>query len=171
MTNIFQRATANIIANIKKSQKHRAIRAYALRIRLLQSTYGEQTTYTPLQVKKVLTEWGYSTSYDCYGLAMYCNEIDFDEYHRSIGESCDYAAMRSEISKCLFYDDRDFSPDILVDASWLWNASGHHHSHDGGYSGAEHHHDAGGGYCDSGHDAGGYSGGDFGGGGDCGGGY
>lgn len=47
---------------------------------------------------------------------MYCNDTDFGEYYRSIDESCDDAAMRSEISECLFHRDREFSPARLVDA-------------------------------------------------------
>jgi hypothetical protein len=149
-----------IIRNHKPNQRRRAIWLYARQLGTkLQAKYGKQATYTPLQVKTTLTEWGYRTDYDCYGLAMYCNDTDFVEYHRSIDESCNYEAMRIEISECLFSTDREFSPATLADASFQLDASRYHH-HDGGYSDAGHHsHQDAAGYSDAGH-----SGGDFGGG-------
>jgi uncharacterized membrane protein YgcG len=64
----------------------------------LRNRYGNQQKYTPTQVKQAVKASGYSSQDDCYALAMYCSEDDFGDYHRSIGESCDYNAMRQEIS-------------------------------------------------------------------------
>jgi uncharacterized membrane protein YgcG len=64
----------------------------------LRNRYGNQPKYTPAQVKQTVRASGYSSQDDCYAFALYCSEDDFVEYHRSIGESCDYNSMRSEIS-------------------------------------------------------------------------
>jgi uncharacterized membrane protein YgcG len=64
----------------------------------LRKRYGKQSRYTPAQVKQTVTASGYSSQDDCYAFALYCAEDDFVDYHRSIGESCDYNSMRSEIS-------------------------------------------------------------------------
>jgi uncharacterized membrane protein YgcG len=64
----------------------------------LRNRYGNQPKYTPAQVKQTVKASGYSSRDDCYAFALYCSEDDFVDYHRSIGESCDYNSMRSEIS-------------------------------------------------------------------------
>jgi hypothetical protein len=53
---------------------------------------------------------------------MYCNYYDFTNYHRSIGESCDYDAMRNEISRCLFGSYTEFHMSDLIEID------GHNHS-------------------------------------------
>jgi hypothetical protein len=66
----------------------------------LRRRHGAQRYYRPQQVREVMTSGRASRSpydYDCYGYATYCDREDFNEYHRSIGESCDYGAMRQEI--------------------------------------------------------------------------
>jgi hypothetical protein len=169
MSNIFQQAFSTIIFNLNKSKKERAIRLYARRlIRLLQATYGKQEIYTTAQVKKTMKEWGYSTSYDCYGLAMYCDFEDFSDYHRSIGESCNYEAMRSEISYCLFSNDTTFSTSSLATTEFNFESHGHHHNSGSAHVEQHHHHQDYGGSADTGcqssYDASSCSGGDFGGG-------
>jgi uncharacterized membrane protein YgcG len=64
----------------------------------LRKRYGKQSRYTPAQVKQTVNASGYSSRDDCYAFALYCSEDDFVDYHRSLGESCDYNSMRSEIS-------------------------------------------------------------------------
>ena len=64
----------------------------------LRNRYGNQQKYTPAQVKQAVKASGYSSQDDCYAFALYCSEDDFGDYHRSIGESCDYNSMRHEIS-------------------------------------------------------------------------
>jgi hypothetical protein len=75
----------------------------------LRRRHGAQRHYRPDQVRSVMTSsrsnrYPYDSTYDndCYGYATYCTQEDFDEYHRSIGESCDYGGMRQEI--CQSFD-------------------------------------------------------------------
>jgi hypothetical protein len=142
-------------------KKRRTIWTQAKRLgSLLRARYGPQQAYTPDQVKRMMREWGYSTPYDCYGLAMYCSQADFVDYHRSRGESCNYDAMRSEISHCLFQADMPFSVSDIFEADIQFNHSdsGSHHHHDSGSDSGHpsYHHDSGG-------DSGGHYGGDSGG--------
>jgi hypothetical protein len=133
--------------------------------------YGLREYYTPAQVQRTIRESGYSTIYDCYGLAMYCDASDFIDFHRSIGESCNYLEMRHEISNYLSLPNASFSTSDIIDFGMSLNSSysgnscdnyhasshdlqnwtsGHYHSgeYDGGYHS---------GSCDSssGHDGGG----------------
>ncbi|KAM3114517.1 DUF6559 family protein [Phormidesmis sp. 146-33] len=116
-----------------KQKKRLAIRTYAKRLgRLLRARYGSQKSYTPAQVKSMTKEWGYSTRHDCYGLAMYCDAVSFVDYHRAIGESCNYELMRGEIRDCLFLADSAFDISDVIDAGTNFDQSGHHYPDHGG---------------------------------------
>jgi hypothetical protein len=80
----------------------------------LRRRYGAQRYYQPDQVRAVMTSNRPNHSFydnDCYGYATYCTREDFDEYHRSIGESCDYGAMRQEI--CQSFDFLPGGPNLM----------------------------------------------------------
>jgi hypothetical protein len=131
-------------------RKRRAIRGYARRLpRLLARDYGASKTYTPQQVRKTIARSGMNTDYSCYGVAMFSGREDFNQFHQSIGETCDYDAMRGEIADSHFHGNTDFT---ISDISAAFSESGSH-SGDGGH-----------------HGGGGDGGGDSGGGGDGGGG-
>ncbi len=150
------------------SRKRRAIRIYAQRLgRLLRARYGEQRHYTPAQVKDMMKEWGYSTSYDCYGLAMYCDCADFMDYHHVIGTDCNYEAMRYEISHCLSLTDATFSVSDVMEAGASLNYNYHHdtgnNDHHGHHDSSGHHdyadyHGSGGHHDSGGSDFGGHGG-------------
>jgi uncharacterized membrane protein YgcG len=86
----------------------------------LRNRYGNQPKYTPAQVKQAVKASGYSSQDDCYAFALYCSEDDFGDYHRSIGESCDYNSMRSEISDSfgfIFPSGTNFDAAEVIDNS------------------------------------------------------
>lgn len=88
-----------IQAKAQSNKKRFAIHKYIKHIGPeLRKRYGGQRKYTPDQVKQTVSNSLYSSDYDCYAFAMYCSHDDFADYHRAIGESCDYNSMRSEIS-------------------------------------------------------------------------
>jgi uncharacterized membrane protein YgcG len=100
----------------KPTSRQRSIRMYAGKLGPeLQAKYGKQKTYTPQQVKTTMRARGYSTGDDCYGMAMYCDRAEFDDYHRSIGEVCNYTMMRGEVSQCLFDSEVEFNTDTIFD--------------------------------------------------------
>jgi uncharacterized membrane protein YgcG len=84
--------SANRAATGTKSDRQRvSVQKYVKHVGPeLRNRYGNQPKYTPAQVKQTVRASGYSS--------QYCSEDDFRDYHRSIGESCDYNSMRSEIS-------------------------------------------------------------------------
>jgi hypothetical protein len=89
--------------------KRRAIAAYARRLlRLLTKDYGHQASYTPQQVRKTIARSGMNTDCSCYGVAMFSGCDDFNQLHKSIGENCDYDAMRVEIAGAHFHGIRYF---------------------------------------------------------------
>jgi uncharacterized membrane protein YgcG len=103
----------------KPTSRQRSIRVYAAKLGPeLQAKYGKQKTYSPQQVKTTMRERGYSTGNDCYGMAMYCDRVEFDDYHRSINEVCDYTMMRGEVSQCLFGSEVEFNTDTVFDTDF-----------------------------------------------------
>jgi hypothetical protein len=85
----------------------------------LQERYGVRDKYPPDKIKTTIKDSGWSSDRDCYGIAMYSDRTDFIEYHRSIGEVCDYDAMRSEICECLSLPDNTFSTSEAIEAGAL----------------------------------------------------
>jgi hypothetical protein len=98
------------------SKKRMAIRNYSRRLsRSLRKRYGLQDYYTPQQVRQSIQAGSYSTAYDCYALAMYCNQEDFTTFHQSIGESCNYEKMRNEINNSLTFHNQTFNATDMID--------------------------------------------------------
>jgi hypothetical protein len=98
--------------------EHAAIRDYSLYVgRILRGRYGLQNQYPPGQVKQTIQQYGYQTDNDCYALAMYCDQADFIDFHRSIGESCNYSEMRYEIRDCLSLHSNAFDISDLMSLS------------------------------------------------------
>jgi type II secretory pathway pseudopilin PulG len=122
----------------KRQQKRSALRDYVRRVgRVLRARYGKQPSYDPYQVKQMLQKWRYSTPYDCYCLALYCNYLDFDSYHRGIGESCDYQAMRQEMCDYLPALESSFDATDVMDLGDRLNShssSDHGNDHSDDYS-------------------------------------
>ncbi len=119
---VIVRAIVDSFRSLKKSQrgndKQQVIRGYSKHLgKQLQHRYGVRERYTPKQIKDTIRSSGLSTDLDCYGIAMYAERNDFIEYHRAIGETCDYDAMRDEIGQCLSLPDNTFSPSEAIDAS------------------------------------------------------
>jgi uncharacterized membrane protein YgcG len=94
-----KRSSAHAATGSKSDRQRVAVQKYVKHVGPeLRNRYGNQQKYTPAQVKQTVRASGYSSDNDCYAFALYCSEDDFIDYHRSIGESCDYNSMRSEIS-------------------------------------------------------------------------
>jgi hypothetical protein len=108
----------------KAENKQKAIRIYAVKLgHILKSRYGDREQYTPKQVRTMVQEWGYDRTFQCYAFAMYCNPTDFNDYHRSISEQCNYDAMRTEVAQYLnsshesFPDNNNFGTSDLLQFS------------------------------------------------------
>ena len=109
----------------RSRRKQQAIRTYSKRLgRLLRARYGFQDNYAPDLIKAAIKEWGLDIKHACYAIVMYCDYPNFVEYHRSIGESCDYDAMCDEINECLFPSDSTFSTSETIDAGVRFDLEG-----------------------------------------------
>ncbi|MDX2465618.1 MAG: hypothetical protein QNK31_14040 [Porticoccus sp.] len=79
--------------------------------------YGKKKYYSPAQVKGASTNSKYDIDWHCCAMCLYTSPSDFKSYHDSIGESCDYAAMKSEMTSALTDGASDSWFDINI--SWL----------------------------------------------------
>jgi hypothetical protein len=121
-----------LIKYIESSRKRRAIRSYARRLpRLLAKDYGHSERYTPQQVRRTIERSGMNMDFSCYGIAMFSGREDFNQFHQSSGENCDYDIMRGEIAATHFNGNSDFT---IADMSNAFHDSGSHMS-DGGHHG------------------------------------
>jgi hypothetical protein len=59
--------------------------------------YGKKKHYTVQEVKNANRRQRIDVDVCCWSHAVFNSRDDFDEYHRSIGEICDYASMKSEM--------------------------------------------------------------------------
>lgn len=72
--------------------------------------HGKKPYYSVRQVKDANRRQKIDLDVACWSHATFNTHQDFDDYHRSIGESCDYAAMKSEMLS---------SVSTATDASWF----------------------------------------------------
>ncbi|MDP2635569.1 MULTISPECIES: DUF6559 family protein [Pseudoalteromonas] len=124
--------------------KRRKIKKYARSLPLvLKAQYGYKKYYTQAQVDSVIKRKriGNHSSTDvidnCYAYAMYCSPAEFKNIYDSAGESCDYIAMRSDVSDTLFNGVSDFSfATLLAESSnSALSSSGSFGGGDGGTDG------------------------------------
>jgi len=125
--------------------KARAISAYTRKLpRMLSKHYGYAQFYTPQQVRKTVETAGLYGEFSCYAVAMFSSRESFDQFHRDLGENCDYDAMRAYIADTHFHGDAGFSvPDVFAVSSGLSEGLGHGGAHevaDGGHGGGHGHH-------------------------------
>jgi len=82
---------------------------------ILIKNYGKKKYYTPAQVKKASEQSKYD--WHCWAMCLYTSPTDFDLYHKSIGETCNYAEMKSEMVAAM--TDGASSSWFDIDMSWL----------------------------------------------------
>jgi hypothetical protein len=63
----------------------------------LLKNYGKKRYYTIQEVKDANRRQKIDLDIACWLHAVFNTHSDFDSYHESIGESCDYVAMKSEM--------------------------------------------------------------------------
>lgn len=98
---------------------------------ILVKEHGKKKYYTPEEVKKASKKsTHYNTSgldWSCWAMCTFSSHSDFDAYHQTTGEACDYVVMKTEMlsgiatTSTIGMDTVDwFSiPDLDIDASWL----------------------------------------------------
>jgi len=61
------------------------------------SNYGKKDHYTVEEVQEANKRQGIKVDISCWSHAVFNSHEDFDRYHRTLGESCDYVAMKKEM--------------------------------------------------------------------------
>jgi uncharacterized membrane protein YgcG len=128
----------------RRLKKRAAISGYMRRLpKLLAAEYGKSDSYTPAQVRRTIERNRLNAEYSCYGMAMFCHENDFNDYHHAAGEACSFAGMRSEIAHAHFHGDANFSMADITGHFSGGDSGGHGHGdsgHGGGDFGGGGHH-------------------------------
>ncbi len=83
------------------------------------ANYGKKRHYTVLEVKNANRRQGVKYDVACWSHAFFNSHSDFDEYHARIGETCDYAAMKSEMAASIAPDGGSLPEGIDFNLSWL----------------------------------------------------
>ncbi len=83
----------------------------------LLKNYGRKQYYSVEEVKKANWRQKIDVDFACWSHAIFNSHTDFDSYHASIGEVCDYASMKSEMLSSVSSSTDPSWFDI--DLSWL----------------------------------------------------
>jgi hypothetical protein len=95
---------------LRSVAKRNAVRSYVTRLpRLLVKDYGRSETYTPAQVSRTIARYKLNADYECYAIAAFSGPDHFAAHHDALGQTCDYAAMRTELAAAHFHGNTQFS--------------------------------------------------------------
>lgn len=83
----------------------------------LLKNYGKKPYYSVQEVKNANRRQGIRDDVVCWSHAAFNSHSDFDRYHQSLGESCDYVAMKGEMLSAVSHGGDTSWFDI--DLSWL----------------------------------------------------
>jgi hypothetical protein len=83
----------------------------------LLKTYGRKQYYSVEEVKSANRRQKIKLDFACWSHASFNSHKDFDTYHQSIGESCDYISMKSDMLSSVSTSSDSSWFDL--DLSWL----------------------------------------------------
>ncbi len=92
--------------------------------KILVKDYGKKKYYQPEEVKKAhyKSKWYDGLDFSCWGMSTFSSHSDFDEYHKTTNEVCDYTEMKTEMLSGLSVSSDSNWYEISgvdIDASWL----------------------------------------------------
>lgn len=92
--------------------------------KILVHEHGKKKYYTPEQIKTAhkKSKWNEGFDFSCWAMSVYSSHSDFTSYHQQIGETCDYADMKTEMLQGLSVSSGSEIPDLPdadIDSSWL----------------------------------------------------
>jgi hypothetical protein len=79
--------------------------------------YGKRRFYTPQQVRSAVHAESFPMDWACWGYALFCTPEDFAAVHRTLGEACDFAAMKADMTSAV--TDGASGSWFDLDLSWL----------------------------------------------------
>lgn len=85
----------------------------------LAKTYGKKKYYSQEEIKKSLKKYDYKIDIHCWAYCLFMEHDGFDDYHRTIGESCNYIDMKSSMITSITDNASDSWLDFDFDLSWL----------------------------------------------------
>lgn len=83
----------------------------------LLKTYGKKRYYSVQEVKAANKRQGIEVDFCCWSHAFFNSHEDFDSYHQTLGEICDYTSMKQEIIESVSTTTNCSGFDF--DLSWL----------------------------------------------------
>jgi hypothetical protein len=83
------------------------------------SHYGKKKFYSVEEVKAANKRCDIPIDLACWSHALFNSHEDFDVYHQSMGEACDYAAMKQEMVAAISRDSVEATNWLDIDLSWL----------------------------------------------------
>jgi hypothetical protein len=75
--------------------------------------YGKKENYSVQEVKNANRRQDINMDLGCWSHAVFNTRSDFDQYHATLGETCDYASMKSDMLSSVS------NTDIAADTSWF----------------------------------------------------
>jgi hypothetical protein len=87
----------------------------------LTKKHGKKKKYTAAEIKEACIDQVVPIDWMCWAFCMFMDHDEFDFYHASIGETCDYTGMRTEVVEALDASDIDIShlSEAIGETSWL----------------------------------------------------
>ncbi len=77
--------------------------------KILVTDYGKKPYYQPKEVKRASKKSQFyvpnQIDWHCWAMCVFCSQSAFDDYHRITGEICDYASMKIEVLKGLYFGE------------------------------------------------------------------
>jgi predicted Co/Zn/Cd cation transporter (cation efflux family) len=83
----------------------------------LVKNYGKKRYYTVQEVKAANQRQYINLDFSCWSYATFNTRNDFDTYHQSIGETCDYDVMKGEMLNSI--SNTTDASWFDIDLSWL----------------------------------------------------
>jgi hypothetical protein len=82
--------------------------------------YGKKENYSVQEVKNANRRQAINVDFGCWSHAVFNTRPDFDQYHETLGESCDYASMKSDMLSSVSNVDAAADTSLFdFDLSWL----------------------------------------------------
>jgi len=84
---------------------------------ILVKNHGKKKFYSPEEVKTASSHSRFAMDWHCWAMCLYTSPSDFEAYHRSVGETCDYGSMKADMTSAL--TDGASESWFDLDVSWL----------------------------------------------------
>ena len=85
----------------------------------LANSYGKKKYYSQKEIRSSLDRNAYAVDVHCLAYCLFMDHDSFDAYHESIGETCDYLAMKSSMLSAVTEHASDSWLDFDFDLSWF----------------------------------------------------